>query len=278
MNSHLTHTDKTHAGNNYTGNAFIGKTALVCGASQGIGRAVAIGLAAQGCRILALARSQDKLDILTEELGDSTRGHASLAVDLTNLAALQAQVKNALKSLGPIHIVINNSGGPKAGPLVESEPDAFRAAFEGHVVAATTLAKLVLPGMRLDHYGRFINIISTSVKIPIANLGVSNTIRAAMAAWAKTLANEVGRDGITVNNVLPGFTRTERLSILLKNAAEKSGLSEEEQALKWKEAVPLGRFATAEEVAAAVIFLASPQASYITGVNLPVDGGRTGTL
>jgi len=252
-----------------------GKTALVCGASQGIGHAIASGLAQQGCRIVALARSGQKLQALLAELPGE--GHRSLAVDLKDRETLEKEVKDQLQS-GAIHILVNNTGGPAPGPILEAEAEAFLNAFQQHILAASTLAGALIEGMKASGYGRIINIISTSVKIPIANLGVSNTIRGAMANWAKTLSQEVGPFSITVNNILPGFTKTPRLANLLANTAKKLGKSEDEVRQIWYQAIPARRFAEPEEVAAAAVFLASPAAGYINGINLPVDGGRTGCL
>ena len=178
----------------------------------------------------------------------------------------------------PVQIVINNSGGPAAGPAHEADNEAFSAAFAQHLIAAQTIASVTIPEMKKAGYGRFINIISTSVKEPIAGLGVSNTIRGAMASWAKTMATELAPAGITVNNVLPGFTATERLDYLFKTRAEKTGKSFEQIRDAAMSGVPAGRFARPEEIAAAVGFLASPSGAYINGINLPVDGGRLHSL
>lgn len=251
-----------------------GKVALVCGASQGIGKAIAKALAASGCRVIGLSRSLEKLDCLLAELPGE--GHQMLQADLSNRADLKQKVELLIQE--PIHILINNSGGPAPGPISEAKPDAFLKAFEQHILAASDLAQTLLPGMKKVGYGRILNIISTSVKVPIPNLGVSNTIRGAMANWAKTMSLEVASYGITVNNILPGFTKTPRLSNLLANRAAKEGKTEEEVAQSWFATIPARRFAEPEEVAAAALFLASPSAGYINGINLPVDGGRTGCL
>jgi 3-oxoacyl-[acyl-carrier protein] reductase len=248
-----------------------GKKALICGASQGIGEATAIALAEMGAHVIVLARREEALAQVLKKLKGS--GHVSVALDLG-----KDDIEGALKAHLPIHIVINNGGGPAAADLQNAQPDQFAQAFQSHVIAAQRIAQLVLPGMKAAQFGRFINIISTSVKVPIPGLGVSNTIRGAMANWAKTLANEVGMFGITVNNVLPGFTKTERLDSLLKTAADKSGQKLEQVAETWKSTIPARRFAESFEVAHAIAFLASPAGAYVSGVNLPVDGGRTPSL
>ena len=249
-----------------------GKTALVCGASQGIGEATAMELAAAGAKVILLARNQEKLKQVQQKLKGSD--HEIVALDLND----QASLKTKIEKLLPIHILINNSGGPKGGPLLEAQDKDFLTAFENHVLAAQTLVQICMPGMKKANYGRVINIISTSVKAPIPNLGVSNTIRAAMANWSKTLSLELGPHNITVNNVLPGYTLTPRLGSLRKAAADKLQVPEVQIENSWKAAIPMGRFAKPEEVAQAILFLASDLASYVNGINLPVDGGRTPNL
>ena len=252
------------------------KTALVCGASQGIGEATAHALAADGCRVIAFARSREKLAAVVASLPGS--GHVVLAGDIGDHASLRREATALLEAHGPIQILINNTGGPKPGPISEAEDTAFLSGFQNHILAASNLVKCLLPGMKQTGYGRIINVISTSVKVPIPNLGVSNTIRGAMASWAKTLSVEVAPFGITVNNILPGFTATPRLHALIEGAAARTGKSVEETTRLWQGSVPARRFAEPAEVAAAAAFLASPRAGYINGINLPVDGGRTGCL
>lgn len=254
-----------------------GKTALVCGASQGIGQATAVQMAKLGARVVLLARNASNLTKTVRSMPRPDE-HIVLAVDLTNRHELSNQLSLTLKHCGPIEILVCNSGGPKGGPLTEASDTDFLSAFENHVLANSLLVKMLLPGMDARAYGRIINIISTSVKAPIPNLGVSNTIRGAVASWAKTLASELGPRGITVNNILPGYTKTPRLEALLDAAADKRETARHIIESEWINSVPVRRFAESEEVAASVCFLASPIAGYINGINLPVDGGRTASL
>lgn len=204
--------------------------------------------------------------------------HQLIIADLSKLTQVLDQVQNVLSQVGPIHILVCNSGGPKGGPLLDAKPEEFLQAFQQHVLANHLLVQMLVPGMKESGYGRIINIISTSVKMPIPNLGVSNTIRGAVASWAKTLANELGPMGITVNNVLPGYTATERLNTLIESAAGRLNKSKDQMEHEWRMSVPLRRFAQPEETAQAVGYLASPAGAYINGINLPVDGGRLGCL
>ena len=256
-----------------------GRRALVCGASRGIGQATAIALASAGASVVVLGRNADTLerDTLSQLplIGDAT--HGMIAVDQNALVKLALAVSSEAAE-APFHIWINNTGGPKAGPLAEATVSELEGAFHQHLSAAQIILQAVLPGMRAAGYGRIINVISTSVKQPIPGLGVSNTIRGAMASWAKTLAGELGPQGITVNNVLPGFTATGRLDEIIAARATKQGKSTDEIAAGMRSLVPAGRFAEPTEPAAAIAFLAGPAASYINGVNLPVDGGRTKSL
>ncbi len=254
------------------------KNALVCGSTAGIGKASAIELASLGATITLLARSEDKLKATLAELPTpNQQEHDYKIVDFNNPSHLKEVIIDATLRK-TYHILINNTGGPKGGPIFSAEVEEFTNAFSQHLICNHILAQNVVPGMKEAGYGRIINIISTSVKQPIDGLGVSNTIRGAVANWSKTLANELGPFGITVNNVLPGFTSTDRLDDIIKNAARKMDKSEDEAAAFMKSIVPARRFAEPEEVAYAVGFLASPSASYINGINVPVDGGRTKSL
>ncbi len=256
------------------------RRALVCGASAGIGAASAYALAQAGVEVIALARTQSGLDQMLAHLpkNNASQNHRSIAVDMADLTALERAVSGELTRGGAIEIFINNTGGPAAGPIASASAAQFLSAFQQHLLAGHTIATLLLPGMRARQFGRIINIISTSVKEPLKDLGVSNTVRAAVAAWAKTLSSEVAIDGITVNNVLPGFTQTARLDAIINGRMQKTGSDIDAIEAALKAEVPMRRFASAAETAAAVAFLASDAASYITGVNLPVDGGRTRSL
>ncbi|MGP1666035.1 MAG: SDR family oxidoreductase [Rhodanobacter sp.] len=256
-----------------------GRHALVCGASQGIGRACAIELANLGASITVLAR---RADVLAELASSLPRSHAAqqhdfIAADSGQTDALRQRVQQ-LVNAHPVHILINNSGGPAPGTIADATPEAFLDAWRKHLLANHVLAQAVIPGMRAVGWGRIVNIISTSVKEPIPGIGVSNTTRGAVASWAKTLAGELAPFGITVNNVLPGATHTPRIEQIIATRAHKSGRSADEVQQAMTAQIPLGRFAAPAETAAAVAFLASPAASYITGINLPVDGGRTHSL
>jgi len=258
----------------------IDKKAFVCGSTQGIGRAAAIELATLGASIVLLARNEDSLKQVKDELNQSqNQQHDFIVADFSKPDELKNKVGEYLENNDqPVHILVNNTGGPPAGKAIDAKLDEFIAAFQNHLLCNQILVQLLIDGMKAEKYGRIINVISTSVKQPIPNLGVSNTIRGAVASWAKTLAGELGEFGITVNNVLPGFTRTQRLQSIIENKANKTGDSMERVEAEMKSETPAKRFAEASEVANAIAFLASPAASYINGVNLPVDGGRTGCL
>lgn len=256
-----------------------GRYALVCGASQGIGRACAIELATLGANVTVLARRVEALQQVVAALPrmHDTQTHAFVVADSGDTEALRAMAEK-LVATHPVHILVNNSGGPAPGPAHGARVEDFLDAYRKHLIANHVLAEIVIPGMQAAGYGRIVNIISTSVKEPIAGLGVSNTTRWAVASWAKTLARELGPAGITVNNVLPGFTRTARIDGIVAARVAKSGQTAGQVQLAMLADVPAGRFAEATEIAAAVAFLASPAAAYVNGINLPVDGGRMHSL
>lgn len=256
-----------------------GKTALVCGASDGIGKAAANALAELGATVVLLARNQEKLEDVRISLPiGQGQSHKVLVADFNDLIGLEQTLIEFLKTGLPINILINNTGGPPGGPANSAPLEEYISAFKQHLLCNQLLVSLLLPSMKKTGYGRIVNVISTSVKAPLPNLGVSNTIRGAVANWSKTLANELGEYAITVNNVLPGATETGRLSSIISTKAAKTGKSEEEVAADMTRAVPLNRFAKPSEIGNAIAFLASPAASYISGINLPVDGGRTPNL
>lgn len=256
-----------------------GKRAVVCGSTQGIGLAIANELAAMGASLTLVARNEAGLQAVCSALPTSEgQDHQYLVADFSDLTAFQQSLTSWQRKGQPVHILVNNTGGPPGGPVTEAKADDFMATFRQHLVCNHLLVQAFLGSMKTEKYGRIINIISTSVKQPLKGLGVSNTVRAAVANWAKTLANEVAPFGITVNNVLPGATKTLRLSTLIAARSEKSGKEIAELEDEMTGEIPMGRFAEPSEIAAAVAFLASPAASYITGINLPVDGGRTGCL
>jgi len=255
------------------------KVAVVAGSTQGIGKATALEMARLGAKVVLLARDTAKLQAVKNELEEiNPIGHSFIVADFSRPEAVKESVGKWLESGGEAHILVNNTGGPKGGPAIDAGPDEFKNAFEMHLICNHILVQALLLGMKRHGYGRIINVISTSVKQPLPNLGVSNTVRGAVANWAKTLANELGQFNITVNNVLPGATDTARLQSIAANKSEKTGKSVGEVLEAMGRAVPMRRVAKPEEVANAICFLASPAASYINGINLPVDGGRTGSL
>jgi 3-oxoacyl-[acyl-carrier protein] reductase len=256
-----------------------GRNAIVCGSTQGIGRACAIEIARLGATVAIMARHPEALQKVLGELPcDRGQNHTTIQADFTDWKAVQKLAHEHVTKAGPVHILVNNSGGPPAGPVFEADPEDFLKGMTQHVLCNQALAQAVASGMRDANYGRIINIISTSVLMPIKGLGVSNTIRAAVANWARTLASELGPFGITVNNVLPGYTRTTRLESLIKGRASRAGLGIDEVERDMMGTIPARRFGSAEEIAAVVGFLASPAAAYVNGVNLPVDGGRLAAM
>ena len=251
-----------------------GKHALVCGASEGIGRAAAIELALLGADVTVLARREAALQAVVDALpNDGTQRHGLLVADIAATDALRDAVAT-LAASRPVHILINNTGGPPGGAAYAADIAAYLDAFNKHLIANHTLLQAVLPGMRAAHWGRIVNVISTSVYEPIPNLGVSNTIRGAVASWAKTLSRELGGDGITVNNVLPGYTRTQRLDQILADRSAAIGKPQDEIANGMLSTVPVGRFAEAGEIGGVIAFLCTNAAAYVNGQSLAVDGGR----
>jgi 3-oxoacyl-[acyl-carrier protein] reductase len=255
-----------------------GKRAVVCGSTQGIGKASAIELATLGASVTLVARSQEKLIAAVKELATADgQKHDYIVADFSFPDELKKGVERYTEK-NTVAILVNNTGGPPAGLIMDAQPDDFVKAFSSHLLCNHILVQAFAPGMKRAGYGRIINIISTSVKIPIMGLGVSNAIRGAVANWSKTLANELGPYGITVNNILPGATMTGRLESILLGKVSPTGKTFEELKQEMISEIPAGRIADAHEVAAAVAFLATPAAGYINGINIPVDGGRTGSL
>lgn len=256
-----------------------GKTALVAGSTQGIGQKTAEQLAKMGANIVLVARNEEKLKAVKESLHQAQGAeHRYITADFSDYKVVKEKVTGFFKQHPEVHILVNNTGGPPGGPIIDADPEEFLTAFQSHLICNHVLAQICVPFMREAGYGRIINVVSTSVKSPLNNLGVSNTVRGAVANWAKTLANEIGRYNITVNNVLPGATNTSRLTSIVEKKAQKTGKSFEEVLQDMNNAVPVKRVAEPDETADAIAFLASPAAGYINGTNLPVDGGRTPVL
>jgi 3-oxoacyl-[acyl-carrier protein] reductase len=256
----------------------VGKNALVCGSSKGIGKATAIELSKCGANVTLLSRSTDQLLDAIKELDHSlNQTHSYICADTSDHIGLHRKIKQ-LVAQKTIHILVNNTGGPPSGSLLGANSDDFIKAFQNHLLTNHLLAGLVVPGMKKANYGRIINVVSTSVKIPIKGLGVSNTTRGAVASWAKTLSNELAPFGITVNNVLPGATATDRLSEIIDSKADKTMSQKEDVIQHMVDEIPMARFGQPSEIGSVVAFLATPAASYLTGVSIPVDGGRTGCL
>ncbi len=261
-------------------NNLTNQTAIVCGASKGIGAATAIELSKCGASTILLARNKQDLDHVINQL-DTTKNqnHEYIIADFQDSIALGQEIKSFLNNNNKrIEILINNTGGPKPGPAMDASPKDFINAFNQHLISNHVLVNSLVSSMKKNNYGRIINIISTSVKQPIKGLGVSNTIRGAVASWAKTLSFELGEFGITVNNVLPGYTDTERLHEIFEKKSKSTGVDIESVIMEAQAQIPLKRFANPSETAKAICFLASSDAGYINGINLPVDGGRLSTL
>lgn len=256
-----------------------GRRALVCGSNQGIGKACADQLASQGAAVTLLGRNEAGLKAALPTLPTPKgQAHDYLVADLSNPAAAEAAVAKDLRSDAPWEVLINNTGGPPGGNALDASPADILAAVHSLLIAPHLLVKLLTPGFQARGYGRVINISSTSIKQPIPGLAISNIVRPAVAAWAKSLANELGPLGVTVNNVLPGYTSTERLASIITGRAAKTGKDEEAIRQEFIATTPMRRIGQPHDIATAVGFLASPAAGYITGINLPVDGGRLGVL
>jgi 3-oxoacyl-[acyl-carrier protein] reductase len=246
-----------------------GKRALVCGASSGIGEACARRLLAAGAHVVLLARNADKLSALVDELGNAS----AVSADMDDLLGFATAIQEQIAQGGGLDIVVHNTGGPKSGPILEKTEEDMVAVFARHQLTAHFIVRAALPHMAEQGYGRFVQILSTSAREPIENLGLSNAIRAGMVGWAKTVANELPA-GVTINNVLPGYTATERLTELKKALSERTGASQADVEKGWVAGIPEGRLGDPSEIADAVLFLASPMASYVRGLSLPVEGGR----
>jgi 3-oxoacyl-[acyl-carrier protein] reductase len=255
------------------------KYALVCGSTQGLGFASAVELALLGCNVTLVARNEQKLTEAVAKLDTSRdQKHNYFVADFQYPHLVKAAIDNHLVQHPVINILVNNTGGPKAGKAIDADVSEYLQAFNSHLICNQLLAQAVVPSMISSGFGRIINIISLSVKQPVPGLGVSNTIRGAVASWAKTLAGELGPHGITVNNVLPGYTKTARLDSLMASRSQESGKPVIDIEESYAAGIPLKRIGKAEEFGAAVAFLCSPAAAYINGINLPVDGGMLSTL
>jgi 3-oxoacyl-[acyl-carrier protein] reductase len=254
------------------------RRALICGSTQGIGWAIANELALLGADCVLVARNEESLQKAMARL-DITQGqtHQYLVADFSDVAQVKEVIENFATD-HPVHILINNTGGPPAGKITEAKDSDFLSALNLHLINNHNISTALLEGMKKAGYGRIINIVSTSVKVPLPNLGVSNTTRAAVAGWAKTMANEVAKFGITVNNVLPGATATVRLSSIIENKSQKSNTDAAVVEAEMLHEIPMGRFGQPEEIAALAAFLSTPAAAYITGQSICVDGGRTGSI
>jgi 3-oxoacyl-[acyl-carrier protein] reductase len=256
----------------------LGHHALVTGASAGIGRAAALALAAKSAAVTVVARSEGKLEELRQVLkaAGAPQVHV-LVADLEDRAGLKVQVEEFLAVHGPVDILVNNAGGPPGGPILQATEADFALAFGRLLMAPHLLVQLLLPGMVKAKYGRIINVISTSVREPLPNLGVSNTIRGATASWAKTLSKELPPH-VTINNVLPGATATERLEAIEEATAARTGKTVAEVQADMVRLIPEGRVADPRETAALIAFLAGPHAAYLRGQSIAVDGGRMNAI
>lgn len=256
-----------------------GKTAIVCGSTQGIGRAIAKELATLGANVILFARNIDSMNTVIDLL-DTSQGqeHDHIVADFENSEAVKEAITDYVQSATAMHILVNNSGGPAPGLAIDASPEDFIKAFSQHLICNQHIVQAVVPKMKNENYGRIINVISTSVRTPIPGLGVSNTTRGAVASWAKTLSNELGPYGITVNNILPGLTNTGRLESLIQSMATDRGISFEALVGEMKQSIPARRFADPSETAALAGFLASPSAAFINGESIRIDGGASPSI
>ena len=252
-----------------------GKTALVFGGSKGIGRGIAEALAAEGVAVAIVARTRETIDRTVSEMTARGGRAVGLAADLANWASVEAAVKSARDQLGPIDILVNNSGGPPPSGVVGVKPELWEAQFQAMVMPFFRVTDMLIGEMRERKWGRILNVASFSVIEPIPTIGISNTLRSAIAGWAKTLAGEVARDGITVNMLLPGVIATDRSVQLHQANAKRQNISVEEALKRFETTLPVGRMGTAAEFGAVAAFLASPRAAYVTGSMIRIDGGLT---
>lgn len=251
-----------------------GRVALVCGSSQGLGRAIADALAAEGADLVINSRSAEKLDAVRSQIAEATGAQVvAVSADLTDPAGVEELVSTAKDAFGKIDILVTNTGGPPAGTFEDHSAAVWRDAIAQNFESVVNLTRAVLPGMKERRWGRIVNVTSISVKQPVAGLILSNSIRACVTGFAKTVSNEVAPYNVTVNNVLPGFTRTERLIHLAEAVAEREGITVEGAYEGWEAEIPMGRLADPPELGAVAAFLCSQQASYITGQSIAVDGG-----
>ncbi|MGH7504262.1 MAG: SDR family oxidoreductase [Longimicrobiales bacterium] len=256
-----------------------GKIALVAASSRGLGRAVARELAGEGARLVMCARGAGALEEAAAAIREETGADiVDAAADLSDGEGVRRVLDVATQAFGGIDVLVTNTGGPPAGPFESHPLDAWRAAVRQNLESVLELVRGVLPGMKERAWGRIVNITSIAVKQPVEGLILSNSIRAAVTGFARTLANEVAPFGITVNNVMPGYTRTDRLEELASRVAQRKGMSHERRFEAWNDEIPMRRLGEPRELAALVAFLASERASYITGTSVPVDGGWIRTL
>jgi 3-oxoacyl-[acyl-carrier protein] reductase len=255
-----------------------GKNAVISGSTQGIGLAIAEELALLGANCTLLARNEEALKSAVQNLDISLRQqHGYLIADFSKPEDVRKVIQQHVQST-PVHILVNNTGGPPSGSVLDVSDEDYLLAFNQHLICNHILAQAVIPSMKQASYGRIINVISTTIRIPITNLAVSGTVRGAVASWAKILSNEVGKFGITVNNILPGFAKTQRLQSLIDGNAKARGVSPGIIEAEMISGIPMKRFAEPEELGAVAAFLASPAASYVNGVSIAVDGGKTGAI